>query len=767
MGTKKRSDRSIAWGASLILFGLSMLFWNGTFHSSDGLSTYAVVDSLARYGRFDTEQVRWLGYQQGIYGPDGLLYSQKGLATSLTALPLAVAGMLLPGLGPVHTSLLLMPLVTAFSGALLYLAGRRAFPTLPRHAVVLATLAWGLGSLAWPYSKTFFSEPLTALSTIGAVERLLAFADAEPRSRREFTAALGLGCWLGLGVLARPAHAVVLPVFVPALMVLTWRRHWSGFTRSHFTPLAAGVAPLIAAGALTLWYNWARFGSPLVTGYLPQESFSVIWWQGLAGLSISPGRGLLWYAPWLVMVVGGLPLAWRRSRLVAAASVASCLVYLLLYAKWHLWHGGYCWGPRFLVPIVPLLALLAVPVAARWPRLFGSLAAVGIGVNLIGVAWRVDQHQAQLEYALALFDPRTLFEPRYAQIPGVLRLARRATLDVAWIIGGDIQPALAALAIALASVGVLGGLLLASGRPLRVPGLMGREQAASHLVVILLLAAMTYAFLWQAGTVQPAGYRKIADAINAHSPPGTMIWNNDHPHISTFLNLYKGRGTVLGVYEPEDTLSSETQHWLFSLAVLPQPVWVINRGSVGTPGPLERTAAQHRGVVQMFSVATSTHRVAGPTQETEPLKATLYFDAPDWRSEDFDLTLGTDKQQLIRLDEAALSGDTEPGGVMAVRLVWEELVPGTAPLQVRVQLIDPSGIPRELDVGLLENGNTAVSSASPRETITRVHAFGLPADATGGDYGFVVTVNDLASTLPLRTTDGRDELALGPISLVP
>jgi len=115
-GMGRQSDRQIAWGLALALFGLIMLGWNGTIHSSDGLSMYTVADSLARYGRFDTEQIRWMGLQQGMFGPDGLLYSQKGLATSILALPLTLAGLILPGLGPVHTSLLLMPLAAAAVG---------------------------------------------------------------------------------------------------------------------------------------------------------------------------------------------------------------------------------------------------------------------------------------------------------------------------------------------------------------------------------------------------------------------------------------------------------------------------------------------------------------------------------------------------------------------------------------------------------------------------------------------------------------------------
>ena len=98
---RQRSDRRIAWGLGLALFGLIILVWNPTFHSSDGLSMYLVADSLVRHGGFDTEQIRWMGLQQGMFGPDGLLYSNKGLATSLLMLPLTWAGLTLPGLGPV------------------------------------------------------------------------------------------------------------------------------------------------------------------------------------------------------------------------------------------------------------------------------------------------------------------------------------------------------------------------------------------------------------------------------------------------------------------------------------------------------------------------------------------------------------------------------------------------------------------------------------------------------------------------------------------
>jgi hypothetical protein len=767
MEAKTASDGRIAWGVALGLFVLIMLCWNGSFHSSDGLSMYAVADSLARYGQLDTEQVRWLGLQQGMYGTDGLLYSRKGLGTSLMALPLTVAGMILPGLGPVHTSLLLMPVVTAAGGALLYLAGRRAFPGLPRVAVVSASLAWGLGSLAWPYSKTFFSEPLTALSIIGAMERLLALSHAEAKSRSELTSALGLGCWLGLGVLARLAHAILLPVFVLALLVLIWRRYGPALTRQLLQLLTLLALPLIIAGGLTLWYNWVRFGSPIFTGYLPEESFSAVWWQGLAGLSVSPGRGLIWYVPWLVLVVVALPRAMRLSALTVATGALSCMLYLVLYGKWFLWHGGYCWGPRFLVPIVPLLGLLAVPAAARWPRLFGSLTALGVVVNLIGVAWDFDQHQeALLQSGLPLFDPRTFFDPQYAQIPGVLRLGDWQSLDVVWMAGGRLHLALTMLALALAAVGVLGGLLVASGRGVSVPGVNGRVWAASPRWVAVLLAATTYGFLWQARSAEAAAYHRIADAISEYSPRGTMIWNNDHPYISTFLNLYGGRAPILGVYEPNDTLSQETRDRLSAMADLSQPVWVIERGSVAAMGALESVASHHRGLVDEVSVAASTHWDPGSVSQIEPLKAMFYFDAPSWQVQSLDLTMGPDAEPLIHLNEAGLSPGTKPPTLIALRLEWVALEPLAESYLVSVQLVGPDGMPVAMRVGLPQNGLAPTSTWQAGEPVTDIYAFSLETNAPAGDYEFLVTMQSVRDSARLLTTDGRDEVVIGLISVV-
>ena len=62
------------------------------------------------------------------------------------------------------------------------------------------------------------------------------------------------------------------------------------------------------------------------------------------------------------------------------------LAFLLLNAAFNGWHGGHSFGPRYLVPAVPFLALPLAPVLARWPRLSVALATLSAALMLLGTA---------------------------------------------------------------------------------------------------------------------------------------------------------------------------------------------------------------------------------------------------------------------------------------------------------------------------------------------------------------------------------------------
>lgn len=757
---RRRSDAALALGIALLFFGVAMFFWSGDFHSSDGLSMYTAADSLARYGRFDIEQIRWMDLQQGTYGPDDLLYSRKGLGTTILIFPFALLGILLPGIGPVHAALLLTPVATALSGLLLYVAGRRAFPSLPQSALVLAALAWGVGSMALPYSKTLFSDPLVALMMIGAFERLLAFRDADTEGELLCRGA-GVGVWLALGLLTRAAHGIVLPIFGLALLWILGRYVLPQDARrktlpAHFIsaawrPIIAFITPIALAGLLALWYNWIRFGAPFNSGYLPQESFSAIWWRGIVGQLVSPGRGLLWYTPWLLLVVPAVLWAWRRAPVGTAVAGGSFLAYLLLYGKWYMWHGGFAWGPRFLVPVLPLLAWVAVPAVARSRWLFVGLAALGVGVNLIGALWSFAPHQQWLEAQLPLFDPRTFFDVYYAQIPGVLRLGLSQPLDVVWMSDGRLQSSVgwAISVVILGSIGAYVAWRPGSGE--QGSSAAGEREGVGRafvLVVGLVLVA-TWGLLKQARAEQPAAYHDIASALADQSASRTMIWHDDLEYTSVFLNTYTERALIVGANVVGETPSEHLGERLPALAASPRSVWVVSDGPAPAANALDRAAMQHKGLVEEHTFG-------------ERLRATHYFDTGDWESQPMNITFVNDGQTIIKVLGAAIATQDS---IAAIRIHWQAVAPVAENYQIFVHLVDATGERVAQDDGPAQNGLAPTSTWQPGETIEDVHALKMPAAAPQGKYTFVVGLYRLEDLRRLTTLDGRDTVHIGPVAV--
>jgi hypothetical protein len=284
---------------------------------------------------------------------------------------------------------------------------------------------------------------------------------------------------------------------------------------------------------------------------------------------------------------------------------------------------------------------------------------------------------------------------------------------------------------------------------------------------VILLALSTYACLWGAGTSQPPGYRRIAEAIAAHSPPETVIWHNDHRNIATFLNLYRGRASILGLLETKETLSPESADRLSSLAASSQPVWIISRERVGTADVLDRTASQRKGVVQEISLSAPAPGPSRPPAEADVLKALFYFDTPDWQLQPVDVKLGENGEALIRLAEARVSSEAKAGEVLAVQLAWEALAPVSEAYQVYLQLIGPDGAPLALHIGPAQNGLTPTSAWPPGGLVTDVHAFRLRADAPPGEYRFRVGLQRVRDATRLQTTDGRDAVSIGPVLISP
>ncbi len=129
-------------------------------------------------------------------------------------------------------------------------------------------------------------------------------------------------------------------------------------------PFLVGTLPAFAALAMD---NVLHTGNPFATGYGAEASaFSNPLGTGLAGLLISPGRGILLFSPFLAFSAIGFAMAWKKpgDALLRALSLG-CAAELVAYSKWHAWTGGWCFGPRFLADMMPVLVLALHPTF-RW-----------------------------------------------------------------------------------------------------------------------------------------------------------------------------------------------------------------------------------------------------------------------------------------------------------------------------------------------------------------------------------------------------------------
>jgi hypothetical protein len=231
------------------------------------------------------------------------------------------------------------------------------------------------GTMLLPYASTGFSEPAGALATaLGLV------AIQTARLGRVWGSVLA-GAASGMALLVRTDSIVLI---VPVLALGTWLA--CGRTLTCVARFAVGIAPF---AAVFLAYNHVRYGAVWGAGHYEEVSFSYPLVRGAQGLLISPGKGLLLYAPLAAIALVATVWGRRVWPLITICSMALLLTRVLFYARWYAWGGGWCWGPRFLVPAMPALFVGFVVIVREFRRLGALSRGVLIGLVVLSGAIQV------------------------------------------------------------------------------------------------------------------------------------------------------------------------------------------------------------------------------------------------------------------------------------------------------------------------------------------------------------------------------------------
>lgn len=232
------------------------------------------------------------------------------------------------------------------------------------------TLALGVGTIAYPFSTMLWGHQTSALFVFLTFYCL--FVEKKPALAGFATAMAGLCDYMSL-------------VLIPAVTLVALAR---ADLRKDFGRMLLGS--LLPAGTY-LFYHALCFDSPFSTAVAFSNPIfggnGVSVWAVLAKPSVETTtallfgreRGLFFLSPALLLALWGWWEAWKRGHRSETAFVAFCFFsVLLLNTSFQGWHGGWSSGPRYLVPMIPLLA-------AGWafvPRGFLLAAAVMVSAAL-------------------------------------------------------------------------------------------------------------------------------------------------------------------------------------------------------------------------------------------------------------------------------------------------------------------------------------------------------------------------------------------------
>lgn len=363
----------------LTAFGLFAATTSGLSGYED--ETAAVTEGLVLNRQFYEVEYSQLR-AQGIEGKGGHLYARTGLLQPLLEAPFYAAGHVLdlhfepPVEAPYRQSFLWFynPFVAALAAVALF-----GLVFVTRRSIGWAAAIAGLfiaASIAWPYAKI-------GMETTFMFAILTAFAlGAWARTRHTLTVWGLTGFAAGAAAATKGYSALALV----AIAVLLWPT-FAGLDRRKKLQLGSAIIlPVLAWAIAIAWYNVARFGSPTDFGY-SETALTLSMPVNVLGLLLSPGKGLIFYSPLVVLGALGIPALWRQDRSLCAALLVLLLTLTCVSGVSSFW-GDEVWGPRY---IVPAAWTLLVPIV-WWAdsrirrRVLIGFAAAACVIQLIAVS---------------------------------------------------------------------------------------------------------------------------------------------------------------------------------------------------------------------------------------------------------------------------------------------------------------------------------------------------------------------------------------------
>jgi hypothetical protein len=336
-------DRNaLALFAGLLL--IYLLTFNGQFTSIDELNLYSMVESMVQTRRIDTPQINFAPY----HNPVG----KHEIGFPLLATPLYWLSKNTLAVNNIYMLMLLNPVLVALTALFIYLSARQLGHSAT--AAQISAVAYGLGSFAWAYALSFYREPLVGFLWAMGIYGLISWRI----TGNKWLAGVG-----ALAIVLSPVVKVNIIFSLPFLFLIFAKQDLPLRKRAYtFWGIAASATILIMFPFL---FQWRTGGAWDFFAFFAHTDLRQISARAYGQL-LSPIKGLIYYAPLIVLAALGFHKLCRKHLLPALAIALVFISLLGATSFYEFWYGGQSWGPRLLVPVLPLLF---IPMATLWDQL--------------------------------------------------------------------------------------------------------------------------------------------------------------------------------------------------------------------------------------------------------------------------------------------------------------------------------------------------------------------------------------------------------------
>ncbi len=750
-----------------LLTGVYLFTYSGQIESGDTLTLFDAASSQAFYG--DRLLDGSASVNMPLPGQDDRLFplanaDVEPLPILLSSGLIGLAGHL-PGVGLVHAAWLLNVLVSAAAAGTLFLYALTL--GYSDKTALTGALLFGLATILWPYSKTFFREPLSLWMIVLAAWLLERWRQTRCRS-----VPLLAACALALAGAFLSKEAAVLAV--PSLV-------WIAAPALPVGDRAARRLAALALGAVALGFGLLVVGAVFANSINFRPVY--VWVGGLLRRSasavapmhtalhtylLSIGGSVWGTSPVALLAVPGMGLLFRRGkyRYIGAALLA-LLAFALGYAvlRGDHWFGGLSWPPRFLLPVVPFLVLAALP-ALDWlmqpgrPRWLlagaGLLVMYSLWVQISGVTLQWGAYTAALppesgglsEWGGGLNVVRYL---RWVIIPG---LWGQTPLDFAWVRASQPWwPVLCAVLVIVSGWSLARG-WRGSAQPMRRWGLrvVGLPVALVVLVYVglrLLHNDPLYAPITRDALAQ------LQAALEAESASGDVVLLSSNTYEPYFLNesrqaaprvisLPDQPGEQPSPEQPPEVVSANPDALLtrdsialiYNLAASRRRLWLLADSGPWLPWsvrPVERFLSAHYYPVREIAPDPAARLIE---YSTISAPNRLGFRGPEHLAE------------LVYGDTLRLAGFDLPAGevyaagdVLPASLYWQADQTPEQDYVVAWFVVDENGLPAAQGMDSQPGGGFERTSAwKPGVPVWDNRALRLPENLTPGSYRLWVRV---------------------------